>query len=229
MKKDSRLTVILPTLNEEKNLGGLIAEISGLYPSAKIIVADDGSRDNTLRIAKECGALALDRKGKEVKGITASVLDALGLIDTEYFVVMDSDFQHPPEKIAEIVSGLEKGNDLVVGWRESVPNWGLHRRAISVGAELLGKIRLLLFGNPVPRDIMSGFFGGRTEFVRESVGKNPGRFVGKGYKVLFDLLKGMRRGEVKIAGVPYVFGLRERGASKIGFRHILFYLESVFR
>lgn len=222
-------TIILPTLNEEKNLGGLIAEISGRYPSARIIVADDGSRDNTLRIAKECGALVLDRKGKEVKGITASFLDAFALVDTEYFVLMDSDFQHPPEKIAEIVSELEKGNDLVVGWRESVPNWGLHRRAISFGAEILGKTRLLFFGNPVPRDIMSGFFGGRTELVRETVRKNPERFVGKGYKILFDLLKGMRKEDVKISGVPYVFGLRERGASKIGFMHILFYLESVFR
>ncbi len=227
--KYSDITVILPTLNEEKNIGELVLEIKKGYPQVFVLVADDGSRDNTLENAKKARAEILDRKNEEVKGITASVLDALALVDTEYFVVMDSDFQHPPEKIGEILSELEKGKDLVIGWRERVPNWGLHRRIISLGADFLGKMRLTLFGNPVPRDIMSGFFGGRTEFVKASVRKNPKRFVGKGYKVLFDLIKGMKKGEVKIAEVPYVFGLRERGASKIGIRHILFYLESVFR
>ena len=222
-------TVILPTLNEEKNLGELIAEISKVFPSAKLIVADDGSRDATVRIANERGAQVLDRKNAEVKGITASVLDALGKVETPYFVVMDSDFQHPPEKIGEMIAELEKGNDLVIGWRESVPNWGLHRRIISLGAELLGKMRLTVFGNPVPRDIMSGFFGGRTDFVKASVQKNPKRFVGRGYKILFDLVKGMKKSGARIAEVPYVFGLRERGTSKIGIKHILFYLESVFR
>ncbi len=229
MRENTGFTVILPTLNEEKNIGELIAEILRLYPGAKVIVADDGSRDATVKIARKGGARVLDRKNAEVKGITASVLDALDKLDTGYFIVMDSDFQHPPEKIGEILAELRKGNDLVVGWRERVPNWGLHRRIISIGAELLGKKRLFLFGNPVPRDIMSGFFGGRTEFVRESVRKNPKRFVGKGYKVLFDLVKGMKRGEVKISGVPYVFRLRERGTSKISMKHILFYLESVLK
>lgn len=226
---ESGFTLILPTLNEEKNIGALAKEVLGIYPSASLLVVDDGSIDSTLEIARKAGALVLDRKNEKIKGITASVLDALALVDTEYFIVMDSDFQHPPEKIGELLAELEKGNDLAVGWRERVPNWGLHRRVISLGAEFLGKMRLSLFGNPVPRDIMSGFFGGRTEFVMESVRKNPKRFVGKGYKVLFDLIKGMKRGEVRIAGVPYVFGLRERGASKIGIKHILFYLESVVR
>jgi dolichol-phosphate mannosyltransferase len=229
MNKEAGFTVILPTLNEEKNIGELVAEISRLCPSAIVIVADDGSRDSTLEIAKKAGATVLDRKNEGVKGITASVLDALEKVETLYFVVIDSDFQHPPEKICEIVSELEKGNDLVCARRESVPNWGLHRRIISLGADFLGKTRLTLLGNPVPRDIMSGFFGGRTEFVKASVQKNPKRFVGKGYKVLFDLVKGMKKGEVKIAEVPYVFGMRQRGTSKISMKHILFYLESVFR
>ena len=229
MKGTAGFTVILPTLNEEKNIGDLVLEIKKQYPRASVLVVDDGSRDATVRIAKEKGAQVLDRKDKEVKGITASVLDALALVDTEYFIVMDSDFQHPPEKIGEIISELEKGNDLVCAWRERVPNWGLHRRIISLGADFLGKTRLTIFGNPVPRDIMSGFFGGKTGFVKASVRKNPKRFVGKGYKVLFDLVKGMKKDEVRIAEVPYVFGLRQRGTSKISMKHILFYLESVFR
>ena len=74
-------TIIIPTLNEEKNIGNLINYLKENYPEIKIIVADDGSRDRTQEIALENNALVLDRKNKEIKGITAAVVDALNLVE----------------------------------------------------------------------------------------------------------------------------------------------------
>lgn len=224
----SGLTVIIPTLNEERNIGRLLGALRRLYPGARFIVADDGSRDQTVEISRREGAEVLDRGGEETKGITASVLHALGKVETDFFVVMDADLQHPPEKVGELLAALQGGADLAIAWRSDVPGWAFHRKLVSKGAELLGKARLAIGGNPVPRDILSGFFGGRAEVVHECAGKGPGRFVGKGYKVLFDFLKGARKEKLRISEIPYVFGMREGGSSKISGRHMLYFLQSVF-
>jgi len=228
-KRDySNLTIIVPTLNEEKNIPELLKKLKA-YPKATIIVVDDGSSDSTVKVARAGGARVIDRSAKKVKGITASILEGIEHTKTKYFIVMDSDLQHPPKKVGELYRLLLEGNHLVVAWRESVPGWALHRQAISLGADLLGKTRLGLGGHPMPKDILSGFFGGETKLVLESIRKNPQRFVGEGYKVLFDLIKGMERSEVIIGEQGYVFGMRGGGSSKIGSKHIIYYLYSVFR
>ncbi len=223
----SGLTIILPTLNEEKNIRGVVGKLRGLYPGARIIVADDGSGDRTVKFSRECGADVLDRKGEKIKGITASVLHALGKVETEFFVVMDADSQHPPEKVAELFAALETGAGMAIAYRDSVPGWAMHRRLVSMGAQGLGKARLMLFGNPVPRDVLSGFFGGRAGLAREIAGRNRSRFVGEGYKALFDFLKGVGRGEIEIAEIPYKFGMRNGGNSKMGLRHFACFLKSL--
>jgi len=229
--KQPKLVVMIPALNEEKTIASVIRavprKVNGIA-KVSVLVVDDGSTDGTLKYAKKAGASILDRKDEEVKGITASVLSGMKEVNTEYFAVMDSDLQHPPEKVEEIFQLLLGGSELVVAWRSSVPGWGFHRRAISLGAEMLGKLRLLIGGNPAPKDILSGFFGGKTKIVRESVDKNPQRFVPEGYKVLFDLLKGMKREGCSISEIPYGFGMRQGGSSKIGGKHFLYFLHSIF-
>ena len=50
--KWNKLTIILPTLNEEENIKKLLYKLRFLYPGARIIVSVDGSKDNTQRIVK---------------------------------------------------------------------------------------------------------------------------------------------------------------------------------
>lgn len=222
-------TVILPTLNEENNVGKLVGALKKGYPGIRVLVVDDGSSDATVRIARECGAQVLDRRGERIKGITASVLEGLERTGTEYFIVMDSDLQHPPQKVGEIIRKLEADSGLVVACRSSVPGWALQRRLISLGAEILGRMRLAIFANPSPKDILSGFFGGKTETVKKSINKNPGRFVPQGYKILFDLLKGIEKNEFSISEIPYVFEMRRGGSSKIKEKHALYFLCSILK
>lgn len=110
------ITIILPTLNEEKNISSILAYIASNYKDCRIIVADDGSRDRTKKIAldfKYKNLIFLDRSKQLIHGLTASVLDAIKLIKTKYFVVMDADGQHPPKKIKEIVNILRLDSNLV--------------------------------------------------------------------------------------------------------------------
>lgn len=225
-------TVILPTLNEERNIEEVLSLLFNLYPKVRVIVADDGSQDKTQDLVAKMAAhnksLALiDRSEAAVHGLTASVLDAIGQVESTYFVVMDADLQHPPERIKPLVEKLRTGGHLVVACRTRVAvDWAFHRRLMSLAAMKAGELVLKRRDAALCSDIMSGFFAGETAFVREAIDGKRHRFVGEGYKILYDLLK-ILPPFTKIDEVPYTFGIRQQGHSKIGKKHILAYLKSL--
>jgi dolichol-phosphate mannosyltransferase len=227
-------TVVVPTFNEGKNIGTLMGVLQRRYPGISVIVADDGSRDNTQALVRAAGRRnkrirLLDRGAKPVHGLTASVMDGGLQARTQYLVVMDGDLQHPPEQVGAIVDALRAGADVAVGTRvKVVSDWPLHRKVMSWSATAMGWARLLAGGAPFAKDVMSGFFGARTRLFQEKVRQRPGKFEPRGYKVLFDFLKLLPR-KARVAPVPYVFGLRQGGESKIRMKHIVLYLKSLFR
>lgn len=222
-------TVIIPTLNEAKNISELIKILSGSYKGIKIVVADDGSSDGTKEIVREIGrrnrnVKLLDRSKEHIHGITASVVDAAKASETPYIIVIDGDLQHPPEKIGEIAEKLNNGADIAIGTRQRViGSWPLQRRMMSLTATSLARIRLMR----VIKDPMSGFFGARNELFKKVIAEGEKRFVKEGYKVLFDFLKCAPK--ARIAEVPYNFGERKRGKSKINARHVAHFLKSLLR
>ena len=224
-------TIIIPTLNEEKNIGEMLGILDKLYPKINVIVSDDGSKDKTQDVVKNYGNpnfTVLDRGKEKVKGLTVSVTDAAKTVKTYFIVVTDADMQHPPKKIKEIIEKLRKGNDVVIGCREKIlVNWSWHRRLISKVAILLGQARLGARGLFV-KDVVSGFFGTRTYVFKEIISKAEHKFEPRGYKVLFDLLKQFDRSK-KIGYVDYEFGLRKSGESKISKHHIILYFKSLFK
>jgi dolichol-phosphate mannosyltransferase len=228
----SQLTVIIPTLNESSNIEQMIKRLLSINPDISIIVADDGSTDGTDEIVSDWNKKnpkirLLDRKDEQIKGLTISVVDAIKITQTEYLLVMDADFQHPPEKITDSFPLMESGFQIIIGTRAKVEGWSRKRKIISWGATTLGKISLWIRRKQRPKDIMSGFFGGQTIFIRELIEKHPKTISAKGYKLLFDLLKVMPRNTL-IGEFQYTFQVREAGESKIGFKHILVYFRSLF-
>ena len=239
------LTIIIPTFNEEKNIGVLLTTIKKLLVNPSIIVSDDGSKDKTQEIVCEKstkGVVLLDRRKKPVHGLTVSVMDAIMKCKTPYFVVIDADFQHPPEKIKEIVEKLRdkkerykgeketfiRGKDIVVGNRAKISGeWPIHRLIISEVAYFLGRMRL--WRKKFPKyDLVSGFFGGRTGIVKKIIEKNHQKFELKGYKVLFDILKYLPQ-DAKVDKVDYEFGIRHAGESKLSKKVMFYYFRSLFR
>ncbi|MGB9703478.1 MAG: glycosyltransferase [Candidatus Micrarchaeia archaeon] len=218
---EKNLTIILPTLNEEKNIGKLLTFLKKNYKS-KIIVVDDGSKDRTQEIVKKMGVELIDRRNKKVHGLTISVVEGIRKCKTPYFLVMDADFQHPPEKIKEFIKGLKK-YDLVVGWRKKVSNWEPWRRFITFSLTILGKAILKMRGKKYCKDILSGYFAGNKK-VKEIVVK--GKFIGEGYKILFEILK--QANDLKIKNIPYVFNRRKEGKSKAGIKQFVALLKSYF-
>lgn len=225
-------TVVLPTLNEEKTIGVLIRRLLREYKGISVFVADDGSKDRTrgvvTAISKRNGKVRFvdrSRAGLE-KGLSASAIDGILGSKTRFAIVMDADLQHPPEVVGRLARKLSQGCKISVAVRAEVEGWELHRKLISKALITVGYAMLMATGKSRCSDIFSGFFGVERELFEQTYRKNRRRFVGGGYKILYDLLKCIANGRVAVGEVPYSFGVREYGKSKAGLRQGLYLFKS---
>lgn len=228
------LTIVLPTLNEEGNVGSLIEELSDNYNGVRIIVVDDGSTDGTRRIVEEMARMyktvsLFDRRNAASgKGLTASVIDGIRRSATDYVLVMDADFQHPYRHVGEMYGKIKGKCDLAVAVRRKVENWPLHRRIVSKLMIFFGYFMLFISGKELCNDIFSGYFCIRKKKFMETYEENRRRFVMKGYKILFDFLKCTKRDSLRIAEVPYTFTSRKHGTSKVNLSQGMYLIKSFF-
>ena len=144
---------------------------------------------------------------------------------------MDADQQHPWNRVKDIIDGLKEGAKLVIASRKKVEGfWPIPRKAISYLGNFLGKFSLLTRGKGcADYDVLTGFFGAETRFWKEIVFENN-RFASfrlKGYKILFDFLKVMPD-NTSLKNIPYIFGARKTGTSKLNMKVYLEYLKAVF-
>ena len=223
---NQNFTILIPTLNEEKNIKRLIDTILSLYPSINITVIDDGSTDDTVKLVNEFNDVVslINRKHNQIKGLSISIKDGIFSVKTKYFMVIDGDFQHPPEAIQEAITCSDENPKFIIGYRIKVEEWPFLRKLMSQGAKFLATISLLFRRKKVPKDIMSGFFGGNTTYIQTLLQENS--IEDTGYKILFDLLKAAPR-DVSISQFGYVFKNREFGDSKIGKKQMIAFLRSL--
>lgn len=224
---DLRLSLVIPSYNESRNIGRLIPQLCQLLDSCllgqyELIVVDDDSPDKTWQVAQALVAdypqLRVMRRQQE-RGLSSAVIRGWQVAQGEILGVIDADLQHPPETLLAMVERLQAGADMVVASRHvdggGVSDWSPVRRFLSRGAQVLG---LLILPNVVGRvsDPMSGYFMVRREAIAGPV-LNP-----LGYKILLEVIG---RGQVReIAEVGYVFQERETGESKVTWRQYLEYL-----
>ena len=107
----------------------------------------------------------------------------------------------------------QEGADIVIGRRIKVEDWPFTRKLMSFTAQFMAYTSLLIRRRQRPKDIMSGFFGGKVNIVKPLLASD--KLALKGYKLLFDILKILPR-DAKIEQFGYVFKNREFGDSKIG-------------
>lgn len=109
--------ICIPAYNEEKNIGNIIKR--SLQYADKVIVCDDGSTDNTAKIALESGAQVISHKKKSGYGAAVITLfDFARENKADVMVTIDGDGQHDPSQIPLLISTLQENNvDVVIGSR----------------------------------------------------------------------------------------------------------------
>jgi glycosyltransferase involved in cell wall biosynthesis len=115
----SVISVIIPAYNEEKTIGPLLSETISVMDNLKlpyeIIVVDDGSIDNTARIATRYKATVLTNGKNQGKGyaLRKGFQHSQGSI----IVTIDADGAHRPKEIPDLTYPLFNGVDIVSGSR----------------------------------------------------------------------------------------------------------------
>ena len=102
--------IVLPAYNESKIIQEVIKEIQDAG-YRKIIVVDDGSQDNTYEVARTLpDVIALRHKINRGKGAaTKTGMEAAKHLGAEIIITMDSDGQHNPGDIAELIKPIQEG------------------------------------------------------------------------------------------------------------------------
>jgi len=137
------ISVIVPCLNEEGNIGGLVERISTALSDLRfeIILVDDGSTDNTINLAEKMCSENYNLKVCKHAGnfgIVRAWQTGLDHADGEIVCLIDADLQNPPEAIKELFDCLvDNQADLVQGVRSSIGRTKNQRMLFSRGLNFL--------------------------------------------------------------------------------------------
>ena len=122
----TELSIVIPAHNESANLCRVLRRIRQQFPTAELIVVDDGSTDATSSIAESAGAIVF--RHPRCLGNGAAIKTGARNAGGEVVVFMDGDGQHDPDDIHAMLAKLDEGYCMVVGARRASSHASLGRR-----------------------------------------------------------------------------------------------------
>jgi dolichol-phosphate mannosyltransferase len=214
------LTVILPTFNERENLPVMISRLARTLAGVdwEVLVVDDNSPDGTSALARAIGET--DRRVRCIRrvgrrGLAGACIEGMLGTSARYAAVMDADLQHDEKLLAAMLNTLRSEKiDLVVASRyvgdgDAQSGFSTSRARASRWSTALSRALLKV----ELTDPMSGFFMIRRDLIDEMA---P-RLSTQGFKILLDIAA-TAHGRLRIAELPFIFGARLSGESKLDAR-----------
>ena len=136
-----KISVVCPLFNEEGNVRELhrqiLESLTKIGRSFEIIFVNDGSGDATGSICEELTPLTLINFRKNF-GQTAALDCGIKRARGEIIITLDGDLQNDPADFSRLISRLEKGCDVVSGWRKNRQD-PFSKKILSRGADFLRK------------------------------------------------------------------------------------------
>jgi glycosyltransferase involved in cell wall biosynthesis len=202
LARPDSVSVIVPAYNEGHSIAGVVSALTTAACWHEVIVVDDGSRDETSRLAETAGAIVVRHPYN--KGNGAAVKSGIRRATGEYVLIVDGDGQHNAADAGRLVSRLGE-YDLVIGARAGRTQATLLRRG---GNALLNRFAGYLTGRRID-DLTSGFRTARREYLLEVLHLLPNgfstpttttlAFIKAGYNVTFEPIAARQRlGQSKI-------------------------------
>jgi glycosyltransferase involved in cell wall biosynthesis len=202
--------VVIPALNEEQSIAGVIAECRRSVPGLPLLVIDDCSSDGTATAARAAGAPVL--RMPHHLGLGGAVQAGYKLafeLGFDYVVRIDGDGQHDPSVIPDVLAALRRqGVEMVIASRYTSGGLNRNTRARGLGIRFFRWLLGLILGQKVT-DPTSGFVG---------VGRPALELFSKVFPLEYpeiEALVVLQRKSFHFAEVPYTMRPRRAGRSSI--------------
>jgi len=162
VKAEPRLAVLVPCYNEAMSIAKVVGDFKAVLPGAIVYVYDNNSKDATVAVAREAGAVVRSEnhqgKGNVVRRMFADV-------EADVYILVDGDDTYDAGAAPAMVARLiEQGLDIVTGKREATAT-AAYRRGHVLGNRLLTGLTGLLFGVHLG-DMLSGYRVMSRRFVK---------------------------------------------------------------
>jgi dolichol-phosphate mannosyltransferase len=210
------LSVVVPTFNERDNVTTLFRRLeTALAGKAwEVIFVDDNSPDGTWDVVRglarqDSRVRCIRRIGR--RGLSGACIEGILASSAPCAAVIDADLQHDETQLPKMLALLEAGAaDLVVGSRYieggSADSFDKQRAGASqLATEVARRVLRVKIADP-----MSGFFMIR----RDRFEQLAPQLSTQGFKILLDIVA-TARGELRVKEIPYTFGSRLHGESKL--------------
>ncbi len=221
----AELTVVVPTFNEADNVSPLVRKLEAALAgiSYEVIFVDDDSPDGTaerVRMESERNPRirCIRRIGR--RGLSSACTEGMLAGQGKIVALIDGDLQHDETVLPRLFELVRSGQaDLAVASRYvdggSAASFSDARgKGSRLATDLARKILKIDFNDP-----MSGFFATRRDVVEAAAPK----LSGEGFKILLDIAASHPT-PLRVAEVPFVFGTRLHGESKMDNRVVADFL-----
>jgi dolichol-phosphate mannosyltransferase len=211
-----QLSVIVPTFNERDNVTTLFRRLEATLQGVpfEVIFVDDDSPDGTCEVLRNLARAdtrvrCIRRIGR--RGLSGACIEGILASSAPCAAVIDADLQHDETQLPKMLALLQGGKfDLVVGSRYieggSADSFDKQRAGASqLATEVAKRVLRVKIADP-----MSGFFMIR----RERFEQLAPQLSTQGFKILLDVVA-TARGELRVKEIPFTFGSRVHGESKL--------------
>ena len=159
-----KIAVLIPCYNEEKTIQKVVEDFKKALPEAKIYVYDNNSKDKTVEIARQAGAIV---KFETRQGKGNVIRSMFREIDAESYIMVDGDDTYPAENAREMINCvLQEDVDMVIGDRLSSTYFTENKRRFHGFGNVLTRVLINTIYKSNIRDVMTGYRAFSYRFVK---------------------------------------------------------------
>lgn len=203
------VTVVIPTLNEERNLANVIRELKRIGFS-DILVIDGNSKDKTAGIARELGVNLMFQNGHGKGAALRQVFSYDGL-KGNVVVMIDADGSMDPKELFSFVEALQPGVDVAKGSRFMPGGYSEDMTLSRRFGNLLFVALINLFMRTHYTDLCYGY----AAFKREAIEKLQPHLKSKSFEIETEIFAKCKELGLNVVEVPSFELRRKNGKSNL--------------